>query len=65
MEHEDYFARVVTLRQNADQFMVGDDQQGPDTVLGHLLNRFIDRLIGPYRQDSILVFALQHQSNRV
>src|SRR5713226_4922817 len=54
MAQEDYFPRVVTLRQDTDQSMVGNDQQGANTVLGHLLNRFIDRLIGRYRLDSVL-----------
>src|SRR6266851_878789 len=65
MAQEDYFARVVTLRQDADQSIIGDDQQGANTMLGHLLNRFIDRLIGRYRLDSVLVFALQHPFNCV
>src|ERR1700736_492772 len=65
MTHEDYFARVVTLRHDTDQSLVGNDQQGANTVLRHLFNRFVDRLFGSYRQDSVLVFALQNQSNRV
>src|ERR1700680_1854783 len=65
MAFENYFSRVVALRQDADQFMVGNDQQGADPVLGHFLNRFVDRLAGLDRQNSILVFALQHHFNCV
>jgi hypothetical protein len=60
MAHEDYLARVVPLRQDADQFVFGEDQLGANSVLGDLLDRFIDRLIGSHRKDSIFVFALQH-----
>jgi hypothetical protein len=42
MAHQDYFARVVTLRKDSDQSVVGNDKQGANAVLGHLLNRFID-----------------------
>jgi hypothetical protein len=62
---QDSFARVVTLRQDADQEAVREDQQGADIVLGHFLERLVDRLIGCYRQNPILVFALQHESNCV
>src|ERR1700751_3646320 len=65
MAHEDYFASVVALRQDADQFMVGNDQQSTNPVLRHLLNRFIDRLVGLYRYDFILLFAFQYCLNRV
>src|SRR6478609_2940766 len=65
MAHQDYFACVVTLRQDTDQPLVENDEQSANTVFGHLLNRFIDRLIGRYREDSVLVLALQQQSNCV
>src|ERR1700728_3194305 len=45
--------------------MVGQDQQGAHIVLSHLFQRVVDRLLGSYRQNPILVFALQHESNRV
>jgi len=53
MTQENYFAGVVALGENADEFSAGNNQQGADTVLGHLLNRFIDRLIRGHRQDSV------------
>src|ERR1700723_3297661 len=46
MAHQDYFSGVVPLRQNTDQFVIGNDQQRPDAVLGHLLNRVVDHWSG-------------------
>jgi hypothetical protein len=62
---KDHFAGVIPFRQDANQLLFGENQQGANTVLGHLFNRLIDRLIGRHRQNSILVFAVKHQSNRV
>src|SRR5260370_49927 len=42
-------SKKTLVRQNTHQSMIGNDQKGADPVLGHLLNRFIDRLIGRYR----------------
>ena len=36
MAQEDYFAGVVTLREDPGQFLVREHQQGANTVLSHL-----------------------------
>jgi hypothetical protein len=63
--HQRSFARVVALREDADQPIVGEDQQGADIVLGHHLDGFVDGLLGRYRQNPVVAFALQHHFNRV
>ena len=56
---QDHFARIVALGKNADQFAFREHQQGADSLLRHLLNGFVDGLIGRYRKDSMAGFFLQ------
>lgn len=65
MAHEDYFASVVTLRQDTDQSTIENDQQDADTRArpsSQSLHRRCDRELST---DSVLIFALQDASNCV
>ena len=55
------FARVIALGEDAEQMVVGADEQSADVVLGHEFERFEDRVVGGDGQDAVLPFAFQHK----
>src|SRR5580704_1721607 len=50
---ENDLAGVVAFRENADQLAIRDHQQRADSMLRHLLDGLVDRLLGTDRQNGL------------
>src|ERR1700744_4519051 len=59
------FAGVVALGEDADETLVGHDEQGSHVVAGHQLKRFVNGLLRFEREDLRGPLALEHLADGV
>src|ERR1035441_8934256 len=62
---ENDLAGIVTLREDPDELAFQQHQQGSDSLITHLLDGFVNGLIGAYRPNCPAGLLLQQRFNRV